>query len=87
MLFPLLFQVLTHSEAFLWWSVRLVGQGMISESPDGIHLASRALRHDTQILLNMYCNDYMNYNDGTCCSSMEGHTTLQIVTFAILALW
>ncbi|XP_049818602.1 N-acetylneuraminate 9-O-acetyltransferase isoform X2 [Aethina tumida] len=79
-------QVLTHSEAFLWWSVRLVGQGMISESPDGIHLASRALRHDTQILLNMYCNDYMNYNDGTCCSSMEGHTTLQIVTFAILAL-
>ncbi|CAH0545848.1 unnamed protein product [Brassicogethes aeneus] len=79
-------QVLTYSSAYLWWSVRLVGQGMITESPDGIHLAKRALKHDTQILLNMYCNDYMNYNDGTCCSSMEGHTTLQVVTFAILAL-
>ncbi|KAJ8948813.1 hypothetical protein NQ318_013465 [Aromia moschata] len=33
----------------------------------------------------MYCNDYMNFNDGTCCSSVEARTTLQIVTFIILA--
>ncbi|KAJ8927725.1 hypothetical protein NQ314_019786 [Rhamnusium bicolor] len=79
--------VLSHSAADLWWSVRLVGQGMILESPDGIHLAQKALRHDTQILLNMYCNDYMNFNDGTCCSSVEARTTLQIVTFAILTMW
>lgn len=80
-------EVLSHSNVNLWWSLRLVGQGMITESNDGIHLARKSLRHDTQILLNMYCNDYMNFNDGTCCSSTESHTTLQIVTFVILAIW
>lgn len=80
-------QVLSHSSAELWWSARLVAQGMINESPDGIHLAARALKHDTQILLNMYCNDNMNFNDGSCCSSAESYTTLQIVTFAILGVW
>lgn len=79
-------EVLSHSAAELWWSARLVAQGMVSESPDGIHLNSRPLRHITQILLNMYCNDYMNFNDGTCCSSAESYTTLQIVTYAILAM-
>lgn len=60
---------------------------MLSKSPDGIHLAQRPLKHNIQILLNMYCNDYMNFNDGTCCSSAESYTTLQIVTFAILGVW
>lgn len=80
-------QVLSYSSAELWWSARLVAQGMISESPDGIHLAPRALHHTTQILLNMYCNDNMNFNDGTCCSSAESYTTLQIVTFAFFGVW
>lgn len=80
-------EVLTHSKANLWWSLRLIGQGMVLESPDGIHLAERSLRHCTQILLNMFCNEDMNFNDGTCCSSMENYTTLQIVTFVILAVW
>lgn len=71
----------------MWWSARLVGQGMIAESPDGLRLAKRALQHDTQILLNMYCNDNMNFNDGSCCSSAEGYTTLQIVTFSFLGIW
>ncbi|VEN43652.1 unnamed protein product [Callosobruchus maculatus] len=79
-------EILSHSAADLWWSARLVGQGMISESPDGIHLPKKTLTHITQILLNMYCNDYMNFNDGTCCSSVEQRTTLQIVTFSILGL-
>ncbi|KAH1010703.1 hypothetical protein HUJ05_004957 [Dendroctonus ponderosae] len=78
-------EILSDSKANLWWSIRLIGQGMVLESPDGIHLAERPLKHCTQILLNMYCNDYMNFNDGTCCSSMESYTTLQIVTFVILA--
>lgn len=80
-------EVLSHSSVELWWSARLVAQGMIAESPDGVHLAPRALKHDVQILLNMYCNDNMNFNDGTCCSSAESYTTLQIVTFAILGVW
>ncbi|XP_077544398.1 N-acetylneuraminate (7)9-O-acetyltransferase isoform X3 [Haemaphysalis longicornis] len=35
-----------------------------------------------QILTNAYCNDHMNYNDGTCCSSPEPVTWLQAATFA-----
>ncbi|KAL1517980.1 hypothetical protein ABEB36_001672 [Hypothenemus hampei] len=79
-------EILTHSKANLWWSIRLIGQGMLEESPDGIHLAERPLRHCTQILLNMYCNEDMNFNDGTCCSSIESYTIIQIVTFITLAI-
>ncbi|XP_050297025.1 N-acetylneuraminate 9-O-acetyltransferase [Anthonomus grandis grandis] len=79
-------EILSHSKANLWWSIRLIGQGMVLDSPDGIHLADRPLKHCTQILLNMYCNDNMNFNDGTCCSSMESYTTLQIVVFAVLGI-
>ncbi|XP_056631791.1 N-acetylneuraminate 9-O-acetyltransferase [Diorhabda sublineata] len=79
-------EVLSHSAADLWWSTCLVGKGMLQDSPDGIHLAERPRKHNTQILLNLYCNDNMNFNDGTCCSSVEPRTTLQIVTFAVMAM-
>jgi N-acetylneuraminate 9-O-acetyltransferase len=42
-----------------------------------------ALKHDIQIILNMYCNDNMNYNDGTCCSTSEKYTILQIITYSL----
>ena len=35
--------------------------------------------------MNLYCNDHMNFNDGTCCSSMEPVTTLQIITAVIFS--
>nr|CAD7458913.1 unnamed protein product [Timema tahoe] len=79
-------QILQHSAALLWSSSRLVAQGTLNESPDGLHMSPLALKHDTQILLNMYCNDHMNFNDGTCCSSSEPYTTLQVVTFSILGV-
>lgn len=79
--------MLHYSEAEIWRSIKLVGDGMISMSSDGVYLPQRPLQYDIQILLNMYCNDYMNFNDGTCCSSTETYTTLQIVTFAILGIW
>lgn len=52
-----------------------------------IDLTNSRLINHTEILLNMYCNDNMNYNDGTCCSSSETYTTLQVVTYALLGLW
>ncbi|XP_067001977.1 N-acetylneuraminate 9-O-acetyltransferase [Anabrus simplex] len=79
-------EILRHSSAQLWSSSRQVAQGNLDESPDGIHLGPLALKHDTQILLNMYCNDHMNFYDGTCCSSAEPYTTLQVVTFAFLGV-
>lgn len=53
----------------------------------GQYLGSSCLRHDTQLLLNAYCNDHMNFNDGTCCSSAESYTTLQVLTFAVFGIW
>lgn len=79
-------EVLSSTKTELWWTARLVAQGMVSESPDGMHLAPKPLQHNTQILLNMYCNDYMNFNDGSCCSSAETYTTLQVLTFLIMGL-
>ncbi|XP_046397120.1 N-acetylneuraminate 9-O-acetyltransferase [Ischnura elegans] len=79
-------EILQHSGAQLWSSSRLIAQGNLEESDDGLHIGPLALKHDTQILLNMYCNDHMNFNDGTCCSSPEHYTTLQVVTFSSLGV-
>lgn len=46
-----------------------------------------ARRSAAQILLNVYCNDHMNFRDGGCCSSGEGATTLQLLSLAALLLW
>ncbi|CAG0885358.1 unnamed protein product, partial [Darwinula stevensoni] len=79
-----------HKHIFVWSSSRLITQGLMAstqaEKSDGLHLSPLALKHDTQILLNLYCNDRMNYHDGTCCSSAEPVTTLQKLTlFTLIA--
>ncbi|XP_055704657.1 N-acetylneuraminate 9-O-acetyltransferase isoform X1 [Phlebotomus papatasi] len=78
--------VLKYSSVPVWASSRLIAQGLLDEATEGVQLGPLALRHDVQILLNMYCNDYMNFNDGTCCSSAEPYTILQVVTYAILGV-
>ncbi|KAI8425930.1 hypothetical protein MSG28_004930 [Choristoneura fumiferana] len=79
-------EILTHSAAKIWSSPRLVAQGSGSGSSDGWALSARALRHDAQILLNMFCNDHMNFPDGSCCALPESGTTLQLLTFSIAVL-
>ncbi|ESP04229.1 hypothetical protein LOTGIDRAFT_180023 [Lottia gigantea] len=76
--------ILENSPAMVWSSSRLVAQGMKKESPDGLHISQSALELDSQILINMYCNNDMNHNDGTCCNTPETTTPLQIVTFSVL---
>ncbi|XP_052234383.1 N-acetylneuraminate 9-O-acetyltransferase-like isoform X2 [Dreissena polymorpha] len=71
-----------ESSAKIWSSSRLVAQGLKKELVDGIHLSQSALNLDVQMLMNMYCNDHMNHNDGTCCSKPETTTNLQIVVAA-----
>lgn len=78
--------ILKYSSVFVWSSSRLVSQGYNQDQEDGLHMGQVALNYAVQILLNMYCNDHMNYNDGTCCSSAEPVTVLQIVTFSILGV-
>ncbi|KAL0871614.1 hypothetical protein ABMA27_004143 [Loxostege sticticalis] len=77
-------EILTHSAAKIWSSTRLVSSGAASD--DGVSLSHTALRHTAQILLNMFCNDHMNFNDGSCCAQPEPHTPLQLLTIALFAL-
>ncbi|CRL07468.1 CLUMA_CG020436, isoform A [Clunio marinus] len=72
-----------YSNVNIWRSGTQIAYGLIEEMKDGFKLGPIALKHDIQILLNMYCNDNMNYNDGTCCSTSENYTMLQIITYSI----
>ncbi|CAG9794077.1 unnamed protein product [Diatraea saccharalis] len=78
-------EILSHSAARLWGSARLVSLGA-GELDSGTVLSSMALRHSAQILLNMFCNDHMNFNDGSCCALPEPYTPLQLLTFALFLL-
>lgn len=82
-----IYDVLAYSDVHIWSSSKSIASGLLSEAKNGWKLSPLALQHDTQILLNMYCNDYMNYNDGSCCSSAEPYTILQIVTYAVFGVW
>lgn len=55
----------------LWSSSRLVSQGYNRDQTDGLHMGDVALSYAVQILLNMYCNDQMNFKDGKCCALMS----------------
>lgn len=77
-------EILTHSAARIWSSPRLVSLGALP--PDGVSVSDTALRHSAQILLNMFCNDHMNFDDGSCCAQPEPYTQLQILTFALFLL-
>lgn len=74
---------LKYSSVSIWRSGTQIAYGLIDEMKDGFRLGPIALKHDVQILLNMYCNDNMNYNDGTCCSTSENYTILQIITYSL----
>ena len=70
----------------VWSSARLVSQGYNWDSDDGLHMGNVALNYAVQIMLNMYCNDQMNYPDGTCCSDPEPVTGIQIATFSFFVI-
>lgn len=80
------YNILKYSDAQIWSSSKYIAGGLVDDAIDGWHLSKLAARHDIQILLNMYCNDYMNYNDGSCCSSAEPYTILQIITYAVFGV-
>lgn len=81
------YETLEYTNIKIWSSSKLISSGLVDDMKDGYSLSSLGLRHVVQILLNMYCNDNMNYYDGTCCSSAESYTILQVVTFALLGVW
>lgn len=80
------YNILKYSDVQIWSSSKYIAGGLLDDAVDGWHLSKLAARHDIQILLNMYCNDYMNYNDGSCCSSAEPYTILQIITYSVFGV-
>lgn len=52
-----------------------------------VHIYSVFYLQDLQMLLNMYCNDHMNHNDGTCCRVPDSITSIQIITAAFFLVW
>jgi len=72
------------SSVQIWSSSRLVAHGFLDEMEDGIHAGESVLGWDTQILLNMYCNKHLSFNDGTCCTTAKQTTLIQVVVLAAL---
>jgi len=77
-------KVLTKSNVIVWSSLYRLGEGTLDEMPDGFHMSPIALSKATQMILNLVCNDNMNFNDGSCCKSSDKPTSLQIISFIIL---
>ncbi|KPM02345.1 CAS1 domain-containing protein [Sarcoptes scabiei] len=76
----------------IWSSARLISLGFKdarsqndTSSRSSFRVHPNSLKFSIQILLNLYCNDQMNYNDGTCCSDPERYTLIQLIVLALLA--
>ncbi|XP_041986683.1 N-acetylneuraminate 9-O-acetyltransferase [Aricia agestis] len=76
-------EILQHSAARIWRSAVLAGSGAAA---GGEALHAGTLRHLSQMVLNVFCNDHMNFNDGSCCATPEPATPLQLLTFSLLLL-
>ena len=77
------------SKVDLLISFKKLAAPFLDDMKDGVLLPSEHIAKKTgaQILLNIYCNDRMNFQDGSCCSSAEQYTSLQIITFFVLFIW
>lgn len=78
--------VFRYTDASVWESAWHIANGLLDNAIEGHRLSAHGQRLEVQLLWNMYCNDQMNYNDGTCCSSAEPHTSLQIVSYALFGV-
>ncbi|KAL7743039.1 hypothetical protein ACLKA6_005786 [Drosophila palustris] len=78
--------VFHYTDVTVWESAWQIANGLVDSSIAGYALNEHGQRLEVQLLWNMYCNDQMNYNDGTCCSSAEQHTSLQIVAYALFGV-
>ncbi|EDW06193.1 N-acetylneuraminate 9-O-acetyltransferase [Drosophila mojavensis] len=78
--------VFRYTDASVWESAWHIANGLLDTAVEGHRLSAHGQRLEVQLLWNMYCNDQMNYNDGTCCSSAEQHTSLQIVAYALFGV-
>ena len=79
-------KVFHDSPVTLWTSVYSLAEGSMDQMEDGFHLGALATSQATQMLLNLVCNDNMNFNDGSCCKSSDKPTSLQVLAFSVLGV-
>ena len=70
----------------LWSSIYGLAEGTMDQMTDGFHISELAANKATQMLLNLVCNDNMNFNDGSCCKSSDKPTSLQIIAFIVMGV-
>ena len=70
----------------LWSSIYGLAEGTMDQMTDGFHMSELAANKATQMLLNLVCNDNMNFNDGSCCKSSDRPTSLQIIAFIVMGV-
>ena len=66
--------------------------GIVSDLTPGEKLKKisfyfKKFQKDSQILYNLYCNNKMNFNDGSCCSQPENMSLLQQIIFSFFIIW
>lgn len=79
-------KILRYTDATIWEAAALISSSLSDHAIDGYKLCEMGLKHYIQLIWNMYCNDYMNYNDGSCCSSAEPYTLLQLITYGFFGV-
>ena len=70
----------------LWSSIYGLAEGTMDQMTDGFHISDLAASKATQMLLNLVCNDNMNFNDGSCCKSSDKPTSLQMIAFTVMGV-
>lgn len=78
--------ILYNSPINIWSSNRLISKKMFQDSIDGFLIGKKALKIDTQILFNLYCNSKMNHQDASCCGQLEPITFLQKIIFSVFII-
>jgi len=78
------YRVLGKTNVLVWSSLYRLVEGTIDAMEDGYRISALGLGKATQMILNLVCNDNMNFNDGSCCKSSDHRTSLQTVTFTFL---
>ena len=72
------------SKVLLWSSIYGLAEGTMDQMTDGFHISHLAASKASQMVLNLLCNDNMNFNDGSCCKSSDRPSSLQVISFIVM---
>lgn len=81
--------IIQGSSVNIWSSSRLVSQGFnpTDSSPDGLQVGPATLKVDSQLLLNLYCNNRLNFAEASCCTQPELMSVSQQIIFVLFFIF